>query len=160
MKKVLSLLLAVVLLFSLSVTAFAADSPIADENVVVTIINGPDAKAEKHTVKKGEEVEFKADAEQGKFDSWSVYKADGKAAKEGTDYVIKSGKLTSDTIKIAANVDLIVCGNYDGTKTDPIKGGVADDKAPQTNDFTVVYLSFVMLIALAGVCTVKKQINK
>ncbi len=159
MKKVLSLLLVLVLVFSLSVTAFAADSPVADETVVVTVINGPDAKAAKQTVKKGEEVALKADAEQGKFDSWSVYKADGKAAKEGTDYVIKSGKLTSDALTIAANVDLIVCGNYDGTKTDPIKGGVADDKAPQTNDFAVVYLSFVMLIALAGVCVAKKQIN-
>ena len=159
MKKVIALLIAFVLVFSLSVTAFAADSPVGKETVVVTVVNGPEAKPEKNTIEKGEEITFTADDKQGTFDSWSVYKKDGTVAKEGVDYTIVSGKLTDKTIKLTFNTDVYVCGNYNGTKT-AINGGIVDDKAPQTGDFTALYVSSFMIIALFGAFVAKKQFSK
>jgi len=159
MKKVMVLVVALVLIFSLSVVAFAADSPVAKPTVVVTVVNGPEAKPENNTVKKGEEFTFVADDKQGEFNSWSVYKKDGSVAKEGTDYNIVSGKLTDETIKLEILSDIVVCGNYNGTKT-AINGGIKDDKAPQTGDFTAIYVSAFMMVALFGAFVAKKQLSK
>ena len=159
MKKVFAVILAVVLVMSLSVTAFAAvQSPEGSRFNKVYIINGIGAKTETIEVNVGESVPLKADVSKGTFNEWTIYKMDGTPAVPGTDYQLE-GKLTDPNVVITPLTNLIVTGNYDGKKT-PFTITNGEPQSPQTGDSTVVVMVAVMALALAGACVAKKQLAK
>ncbi len=158
MKKILAVVLCVVVLFSLSMTAFAVDSPSGETVHNVTVITKPGNNGSTTTHKKGEIIKVSADPTAGKFDSWTVYKKDGSKAVEGVDYKYVEGgsKITPATLEIYS--DLIVCANYDGKITDPITTQQKDDESPQTGDIATVAM-MITLLASAAVCfAAKKQL--
>ena len=167
MKKIIALVLSIVMICCLSVTAFAANSPTASEKVTVTIRKGATANQEykadvAYTVDGGTVLSLKADAQQGKFDNWTVYAEDGKALTEGVDFVVVSGSLTSSEVSIKLIKSAIVCANYDNVKTDPKVPGSSDNSAnaPQTGDMTAVYAFVVMLGVVAFAFGAKKVYSK
>lgn len=160
MKKVFAILLAAVLVMSLSVTAFAAgSSPEGVSYYKVYVINGNGAETESHKVPVGDEIELEADPDKGDFDGWSIYKADGSAAVKGKDYEIVSGSLSKSPLIIIPMANLIVTGNYDGEDTD-FEIDNEEPTSPQTGDIAVYALGAVMVLSLAGAAVAKKQLAK
>lgn len=144
MKKIFAVILCVMVMFSISVPAFADNikSPVGEEFHEVTVRNGigvegvtvPDVATQ---VKDGEKVTVKPDPEKGDFDNWTIYiDYDNSKAVEGRDYIIVSGSLTGENLTIIPKTDLIICGNYDGKITDPNTGDQKDPDAPQTGSYT------------------------
>ena len=160
MKKVFAVILAVALVMSLPLTAFAAgSSPEGVSYYKVYVINGQGAETEVTKVEVGEEVTLNADPDKGDFDKWMFYKMDGSPAVEGEDYVLVSGVATSETITFIPLTNIIVTGNYNGKIT---KIEITNDEpiSPETGDTTVYALGAVMMVALAGACVAKKQMAK
>ncbi len=160
MKKVFAVILAVVLVMSLSVTAFAAVlSPEGVSLYKVYVINGNGAKTQVTEVAIGDSISLSADPAMGTFNKWLVYKMDGTAAVEGEDYTIAEGSLTSSTITIIPMANIIITGNYDGKDTEfDITNN--EPVSPQTGDTSVVMLGAMMVLALAGAVVAKKQLAK
>ena len=172
MKKLIALILSIIMVCSLCVTAFAAESPTASEKIAVTVVKGeilkPDGKPDvKYTIDKGETVIVKQNEKYGDFDNWIVYKVPTDGAKPevavaGVDYEIIKGSLNESELTIKAKTTLIICGNYGGVVTDPLSNSNADNSAnaPQTGDMTAVYAIVVMLaVAMLGF-SVKKVYSK
>ena len=158
MKKVFALILAVVLVMSLSVTAFAAKSPEGVSINKVSIINGNGADTEAEEVEVGKSFELKADSTKGTFNKWIVYKADGSLAVEGVDYTIE-GELTDEVVEIVPLANIIITGNYNGKKTEfTVNNG--EPESPKTGDTAMMACAAVMLVALAGAGVAKKQLAK
>ena len=160
MKKVFAILLAALLVMTLSVTAFAAgSSPEGDSYHKIQIIDGNGAKTEIQKVSVGDKITLKADPKKGDFDGWNIYKADGSVAVAGKDYTIVSGSLSKSPLVIIPLANLIITANYDGKETDfEIDNG--EVTSPQTGDVMVFALGAVMMLALAGATVAKKQLVK
>ena len=160
MKKIFAIVLAVVLVMSLSVSVFAAgSSPEGVSYYKVHIIDGNGAKTQTEKVPVGEEITLKADPDKGDFDEWKIFKADGSIAVEGKDYEVVSGSLTKSPLVIIPMANLIITANYDGEETDfEIDNG--EVTSPQTGDVAVYALCSVMVLALAGAAVAKKQLAK
>ena len=159
MKKTMALLFAVLLVVALAVPAFALESPGGKEVNKVHIVNGNGAKPEVVAVQKGDTLKIEADESKGTFDAWVVYLKDGKTkAVQGEHYtIVADGSLEDSIIEIIPIVDLIITGNYNGeeTKFEVTQNG--EVTSPQTGDTTVVFLSALMLVALAGMVALKKR---
>lgn len=160
MKKVIAIVLALATVLCLSVTAFAADSPSGEISYKIATINGVGGKGQPVQKKQGETVTMSADGSKGTFNSWSVYKADGKAATKDVDYEIVKGGLTEKEIEVKPKNDLIICGNYNGVYTDPLTGLAGNPISPKTGDMMVALAAVMMLAAVAGIFVSKKQFSK
>lgn len=196
MKKIIALILSVVMICCFSVTAFAADSPVATEKVTVTVrkadVTDPTGKEDvEYTLDHGDTITVKASDTYGTFNDWTIYKVEAtvegtvssvnnsgivtlsavktlaattktSVAVEGTDYEIVKGSLTSEELTIKAKTSVIICGNYDNVKTDPLKASSTDDSdsAPKTGDVMMVYAVVVMLGIAAFGFGVKKVYSK
>lgn len=174
MKKLIAILLSLILVFAFSVSAFAASSPVAKEQVTVVLrkgdgISGALEADVKYTLDGGSEVSVVADeAEYGSFNSWSIYKVVGEnktvAAVTPDDYEIIKGGLKLRELTFLAHTDLIICGNYGNTVTDPLSSsstsGTQTDESPETGDMLVLYAAIVMLISAATLAVAKKQFSK
>ncbi len=171
MKKIIALVLSVVLLCCFAVTAFAAESPVAEEKVTITIKKAETTETVKldtaYSFSVGEVIILKADAKFGAFNSWSIYKTvDSKqvAAVEGVDFEIVKGSLTANEITIKLkSTSVIACGNYNNTTTDPSPEVPSVDtsaSAPQTGDMTIAYALVVMFAFAALVFGAKKVYSK
>ena len=195
MKKLMSIVLCIAILFSVSVVAFAAESPSATVKVTVTLRKATSvAPTEKtdvtYTIDNGTVVNVKANDAYGKFNNWSIYKVTSTVeptsakpasgvttlsvaanvvalanagsvveAVAGKDYEIVSGSLTTSEMTVKVYSDVIICGNYDNVKTDPLVAGDKAQTSPQTGDINMVAV-FAMLIGAAAVFGVKKAYNK
>lgn len=164
MKKIVAILLALTAIFALSFSALAVDSPVATVKVNVTVRaaevkSGIDKLDTAVSVDKGTVVKVAPDSSRGKFNSWSVYKADGSLAVQGSDYELVEGTLTSSELSIKAQADLCVCGNYNGKTTDPITGEAKTPDSPKTGD-TAVTCAVVMLLGAAFALSARKQLCK
>ena len=172
MKKVLAVILCVCLAFTLTVTAFAAASP---SNKVV-IRKGVGTKGDGTVVPVDTFVNIADDSSvtvvadektYGKFDGWSIYLVDDDGnyteAKEGVDYIIKEGSLSSGKIVIVPINKIAVAGNYGGKITDPSKGsgaGNTSTDSPKTGDLSIMYAVATLLAAGAIVFGAKRQLSK
>ncbi len=80
MKKIIAIILTITLFFTLSLTAFAADSPEATKKITVVLrkadgLKGVLERDVKYTLDGGTEVSVVADeAEFGTFKNWTIYK--------------------------------------------------------------------------------------
>ena len=172
MKKVFALILTLVFVFSMAVPAFAAKSPNGTVYNKVVIVDGnahKDAPAQGDnknenithtTVVEGKSIKVKADPNKGKFDGWSIFKADGKPAVAGVDYkILGASSLSDDEIEIIPLATIVITANYNDVVTETI---IVEDEevSPPTGDASVVVLSAVALIALCGVIVSKKQLAK
>ncbi len=123
MKKIIAVVLSVVMICCLSVTAFAAESPIATEKVTVTVrkaeVVTPIGKVDvEYTFDKGDTLTVKADeAKYGTFKDWSVYKV--VASVEGVSAPVSNGVITLSAVKNLAATTKI-------------------EKAVQGNDYEIV----------------------
>lgn len=158
MKKFLAVILAIVLVMSLSVTAFAANSATGVSHFTVWTVNGDGSITYSENVAVGESITMTVDKTKGTFNEWIVYKADGSVAVEGVDYKIE-GSLKDENAKIIPLANVIITGNYNGKKTEFVVNN-GEVESPQTGDVTVAALAVVMLIALAGAVVAKKQLAK
>lgn len=143
-----------------------------------------------YTLDAGATITVKADSKYGTFNSWSIYKEEAKVegvsapvnsgvvtlsavktlaattkmvdAVAGTDYEIVKGSLTASELTIKVKTAVVICGNYNNVKTDPVAASNADNSAsaPQTGDMTVVYGVIVMLAVVAFGFGVKKVYSK
>ncbi len=170
MKKILALVLALMLVIGLSVPVFAAKSPNGQVYFKVVVIHGNDHKDAPegttpdnityNNVKQGNKIAVEAEESRGKFDDWTIYKADGTVAVKDVDYkLLGTSTLKDSKIEIIPMATLVVAANYNGVKTQPIIIN-DEDKAPATGDAMIVTLSAVALIALCGVVVAKKQLAK
>ncbi len=129
MKKLLALVLCIVFVCTLSVVAFADESPKSDQkfNVVVrqgTTVNGTPATGAPVVINDGDTVTIKPDGSQSGFSGWDIKKRnpDGSMdeAVEGVDYELVEGTTTgSEQIKIRPKTDLQFEPSYNGLHTDP-----------------------------------------
>ena len=90
-------------------------------------------------------------------------------AKQGVDYTIVSGSLTSRTMTVKPISRIAICGNYKNAAgqvlvTDPLSdssvAGTPVDKSAHTGDLKVMYIALVMLAAAAVVFGAKRQLSK
>ena len=132
MKKLIALVLCIVFVCTLSVTAFAVESPGANEKYTVTMKNGTGVQTvtanDTATEVAGNQVVIaKPDSSKGSFSEWTVYKRnpDGSLdeAVPGTDFELQDGStLTAEELKLKPKADLVFVANYNNTYTDPTAG--------------------------------------
>lgn len=178
MKKILAITLAVAMLFTLSVTAFATVSPTAKEEYkIVEVDPKNDPKVIVYEVqdpgKEKQVLAFSADEEittkdkQGKessakFKKWTIYKKDGSLAVLGVDYDFVEGfDIYSRDIKIIPHGDLIIAADYGDEPTDITDAKKKfEEESPKDGDVASVAFAAVACVALAGVCVSKKYLGK
>ena len=171
MKKIIAVIVCIAVLCTLSVAAFAA-SPSGTPmiNVIIRKADGlegvtkVDEKTALEMTDNGVIVRIKTNSIYGNFNNWRIYKPDSSAqgysaAVEGTDYRIIEGSLTSVALKVNVFSDVIICGNYNGTITDPLSAS-SQGSAPLTADMSVVCAAIVMLAAAGMVMSAKKVFSK
>lgn len=133
MKKLISLFLSIVMVFCLSVTAFAAESPSASEKITVKIRKSeyvdfsgkPDVE---YTVNVDSSITVKVDDDKkDTFKSWSVYKV--VSTVEGVSAPVKSGIINlNSALKLASTTKVEPA--VEGTDYEIVSGGL--DKAQVT----------------------------
>lgn len=146
MKKILSVICAVALLFALCVpvlTVSAAQSPVgqAKYNVTVKADDTTKGKAEKTVLDNGD-VKATATPNAGqKFYGWTI---------KGDKYTIVSGTVSSAEIVVRAESDVELIASFTQTQA---PGGDSSSTAPDTNDvgFAGAVAAFVALVACAVV---------
>lgn len=126
MKKIVALLLTVVMICCFSVTAFAAESPVATEKATITIrkadVVEPAGKVvdTEYTVEAGTTITLKANSKYGTFKDWSIYKE--TASVEGVSAPVSSGVVTLSAVKALAAttkmVDAVAGTDYEIVKGD------------------------------------------
>ena len=165
MKKLVALLMAVILVFSLSVVVSAAKvySPTGKGKYnVVVISDGNSKNGQKYSVTEGEgTITATADTTKGTFNKWTVYKMNGKTAVEaviGTDYVIISGSLIDPEIVIEPLNDVIIAANFDDEITD-VSAWLVSEDSPKTGDAAMLFVAIFAVIAVAGVFASRKQLG-
>lgn len=104
MKKFVAVAVSLIMILALSVTAFAATSPVGTTyHKVVVVMNETDkvtVKNAPYTAEKdAESLTFTANkrAETDTFLGWSIYKKDGTVATAGTDYVLVESNSVTGT---------------------------------------------------------------
>ncbi len=163
MKKIIALVIALVIVLTCSVAAFAVKSPTGDTNVSVKVIATPDVPA-KIVIKildEGGTISITADTEAGVFNGWSIYKKNGTyvPADLGVDYEFISGSSESINAIIKVYTDLVICADYNKTITDPETGASKTDQSPKTGENTAIYVACFMGILACGFVA-KKQLCK
>ena len=183
MKKIFAIVLCVCLALTVSVSVMAASSP--QNNVIVIKGEGTDEsgaaiKEDTYvTVSENGVITVTSSSKYGKFDSWSIYvveetvdpttgvaKKVTRLAKLNEDFVIVTGDLKSDTIKIkpiSSGVKIAVAGNYGNTITDPLKTSDAAGtpaKSDKTGDASAMLLVVSLLSGAAVLFGAKRQFSK
>ena len=180
MKKLLAVVLALVLVLSFSVTAFALKSPggtVYHEVIINRTNDGESSEtAERVTVKQNGELELKpGKSEDLKFEGWKFFKPDmsaavvgtdfeivkvtkedGTAAVKGTDYEVKNGQVVAKDGKIINVVikpiadTVYVSEVFNGVK---IEFNVPDGtvNSPVTADSGIAVVALVMALVAGAV---------
>lgn len=145
MKRIISLLLAFILLFSFSTVAFAEKSPAGDEYYEVTIIY-PNGDHESFEVIPGDTVELElANGEDKDFIKWEI---------KG-EYEIISGSLTGDKIVIRPLGDLTIKKIFKDSR--PQGDSNDSEESPQTGDIFIPLFGILAASSVAAVISRKKS---
>ena len=122
MKKIIALVLSIVMICCFSVTAFAADSPVAGEKATVTVrkadVIEPSGQVvdTEYTVEVGTIITVKANSKYGTFKDWSIYKEE---TVTGTSAPVNNGIVTLSAVKTLAAtkfVDAVAGTDYEIVK--------------------------------------------
>lgn len=110
MKKIIALVLSIVMICCFSVTAFAAESPSADQKIKVTVrkadLSDPAGKVDvTYTIDKDGTITVKSNPKYGKFNDWSVYKVEATAA--GVSAPVNTGIVTLSAVKTLATTKTV-----------------------------------------------------
>lgn len=153
MKKICSVLLAVILVIFATVPAFATISPSAETEFDIIIINTGGGKGSYTTeiIDGKKYVTLTADAKDGyEFTHWEI---DG-------EYTIVEGSLDDEKLVIILESDCEASPYFDGIPVTPPTQNT-DPVSPQTGDTHSYTFMFVgLLIALAGVTGLKIASSK
>ena len=139
MKKIFALSLAVLMLMSLAVCAFAIEGESPDKpgtEYKLTVIAGPGGTAEG---KKNDDGTYTITAYPDDGHTFTGWELTG-------DYEIISGSLTDRVMVIRLKSDVVATASFDGKK--PVKPW-EDDKAPQTGNM-ILPVAFVAVVSLFG----------
>ena len=162
MKKILALIISVILIISLPLTASALLSPEGEKVHKVYFVDY-NSKVTVYTVEDGKTITFESNETKGNFTKWVIYQLDGKKTPAVLDTHYSLGydqTLNSEEITITSKNDLIVVAVYNNKEPNFTFNQNGEVVAPKTNDISVVVLSAMLVITLAGVVlTVKKQHN-
>ena len=160
MKKIIALMITVLILIASfgTLTAFAADSPEAKPTFKVDVTTYSSGKAETGlftTLEDGSIKLTRTVKSDEKFTGWVI---DGK---EGVDYVIVSGSLTSDELIIKPLNDIKIEESYDvaGSKGEgkPEVGEKNEStQSPPTGNKALASVAVLAMVSLAGAVAVKK----
>lgn len=154
MKKVLAVIMAVLLLFVFSISAFAVPSSSGEEKFSIKITDYSTGKAVTYTkdLVKGETFEIKAADSKYPFIEHIIYKGDGETVSvSGVDYELVSGTLKDKTIIIKPMADIVIVDKYD---CEPGKGNEGE-KSPEMG---FPLMAVFTVAALAGiVCLISKK---
>ena len=162
MKRVITVALVLVLVFSLSVTAFAKDSPTGKKYYGISVSYSPSdgslgtasADSDKVLITENDDGTVTLTANEkgnGVFSSWQIT----------GDYDIVSGSLNSKTITIKPHSDISAVANFTkpGSSPDEQKPSTPGNKgntSPKTGD-PLLYVIGMMILALGfGTLAVKK----
>ena len=196
MKKVLTVVLCICIALTLSISAMAEASPenkVIIRKATGTKQDGSSVAVDTWAeIAEDNTITVVADPKYGTFNSWSIYvvsevtgtaagtsngfgtanlvelatKETATAAKEGVDYTIVSGTLTTTTLTVRPISRIAICGNYSNTITDPLSSSSTPGSATapvtgETNNLNkIMVVSVVMLAAAAVVFGVKRQLSK
>lgn len=163
MKKAFCVFLAVLLVVSLGIPAFAKDSPVAQQKLKVVFVKNSSAKPAVKEIGVDEAghavMQFEADDsyQNDDFSGWSVYDSKGKTAVEGTDYILV--KEENKIIILTPLDDVIVVAEYGSKKTDITAAlEVFESTSPKTGDAVLPMLCAVLALAVAGIVVSKKKL--
>lgn len=141
MKKIIALVLSIVMICCFSVTAFAAESPSADQKITITVrkadVNNPTGKSDvEYTLDKGTLVTVKADeAKYGTFKNWSIYTV--SATVEGVSAPAKSGIVTLSAVKNLATTTKTATA-VEGKDYEVVKGSLTEKELTVKVNSTVI----------------------
>ncbi len=145
MKRIISLLIALIVLFSISTVAMAVDSPVATTQHACELTNdNANAGSVKKEVTATDTYTLTATAVTGyKFAGWTI----------SGNYTIVSGSLTSEVIVVK------VTGDIKANATFSVSGlsGDGSTSAPETGDHMGIVL-FICALSLAGVGVATKKV--
>jgi hypothetical protein len=160
MKKFIALMITVLVLVASfgTLTAFAADSPEAKPTYKVEVTTYSSGKAETGTYTTLEDGTVKLTRTENTDEKFTGWVIDGK---EGVDYVIVSGSLTSDELVIKLLTDVKIEESYDveGSKGEgkPEVGDKNDStQSPPTGNNALASVVVLGMLSLAGAVAVKK----
>ena len=160
MKRLTALILAILVIIAVPVMASAANSPSGTETVKIDAkpSNTAQGSVEK-TVNADGSVKLVATPAKGyTFKNWTITAAattaqapvaDAQVATNAADtanYTIVSGSLTSATLVIKPNVDLVVVANFSGSSS----SGSSSTGAPKTGEANLALVMFACALSLAG----------
>ncbi len=144
MKKLIALILSVVMVCCFAVTAFAAESPVAEEKATITVrkadVIEPTGKTvdTEYTVEAGTIITVSANEKYGTFKDWNIYKEVATVA--GVSAPVNSGVITLSAVKNLAATTKFVDA-VAGTDYEIIKGSLT------TKELTIKLNSSVVICA-------------
>ena len=145
MKKVISVICAVTLLFALCVPVFTVSAELSPEgqvkhNVTVKADDATKGKVEKEVLANGDIKAIATPEANEQFYGWTI---------KGDKYTIISGTVSSKEIVIRPESDVELTASF--TKTQASEGDNSST-APETND--VGFAGAIVAVAAAAVCAV------
>ena len=142
MKKIIALVLSIAMICCFSVTAFAADSPIAGEKATITVRKADVVEPAgqvvdtEYTVEAGTVITVKANSKYGTFKDWSIYK---ETTATGVSAPVNNGVMTLSAVKTLAATKFVDA--VAGTDYEIVKGSLT------TNELTIKVNSSVVICA-------------
>lgn len=159
MKKLITIALAVVMLFTMVVSVAAEDSPQPKEVYSISVSYSPadgslgEAGSDKNQViidSSGEDglVTLTAVVKEGKFEKWDI---------QG-EYEIVEGSLTSPklVIKPLSDIKAVAIFSGSGSSSTPSSESTPSGTSPKTGDPLYLIIGFAVLALAAGAFAIKK----
>lgn len=161
MKRLITIALAIVMIFALGVTVFADSSPVPKEQYSIVVTYSPsdgslgDASADKNTViidpSDDGLVTLTANVKDGKFSKWDI---------KG-EYDIVEGNLTTPKLVIRPHSDIIANAIFEkdgkpATPDTPSSSSGGSGTSPKTGDPLYMIIVFSILALGMGAFAVKK----
>ena len=160
MKRMISVVLALVMIFALAATVAAKSSPVGKDFYDIGVSYKPADGSLGTASGDKDKVKISDPDEDGNVTLTAVKKGDGSFEKwiiDG-DYDIVSGSLTDSVIVIKPKSDIKAVAQFAGATPDqkPTEKPNDSQTSPKTGDPMLIILGLAILALGAGACAVKK----